>query len=222
MGDQSAYVTALASTLRRATPLVRDNLVNSKKYFTQFCVRFASAFIPKFVAAVYRCRPLGAAVAAEQLLLDTHSVKTLLLELPAAGSSGAAAKKPPASYARVVVKGMTRVEMTLKVVMSPATPVEQFVEQYMKLVPDAELSEFHKVLDMKGVRKVDQPPYVDYFKTSAASKQKQSGIPAAGGSSSATSLSPAHAAAAAGAVAAASYGEESRIKKLENLIKKRL
>ena len=57
-------------------------------------------------------------VGAEQLLLDTHSLKTVLLDLPSIGS--AVSRKAPASYTKIVVKGMTRAEMILKVVMAPA------------------------------------------------------------------------------------------------------
>ena len=48
------------------------------------------------------------------LFSDTHSIKTLLLDLPSIGSK-VAARKAPASYTKIVVKGMTRAEMTLKV-----------------------------------------------------------------------------------------------------------
>ena len=47
-------------------------------------------------------------------VLDTHSIKTLLLDLPSIGSK-VATRKAPASYTKIVVKGMTRAEMTLKV-----------------------------------------------------------------------------------------------------------
>lgn len=52
-----------------------------------------------------------------QLLLDTHSLKTVLLDLPSIGSQ--VVRKAPASYTKIVVKGMTRAEMILKV--SPVT-----------------------------------------------------------------------------------------------------
>lgn len=48
-----------------------------------------------------------------QLLLDTHSLKMVLLDLPSIGSQ--VVRKAPASYTRIVVKGMTRAEMILKV-----------------------------------------------------------------------------------------------------------
>ena len=47
-------------------------------------------------------------------ILDTHSIKTLLLDLPSIGSK-VAARKAPASFTKIVIKGMTRAEMTLKV-----------------------------------------------------------------------------------------------------------
>jgi len=123
--------------------------VNSRKYFTQFCVRFVNAFVPKFTAGVYKCKPVST-VGAEQLLLDAHSVKTLLLDLPTAGSASrigaSAGRKAPASYAKAVIKGMTRIEMTLKVVMSSDMPLEQFVEQYVKLVPDADLQVINRFI----------------------------------------------------------------------------
>ena len=95
-------MTALANHVKQVIPLVRDNLASSRKYFTQFCVKFVNAFIPKFLHHVYKCKPIST-VGAEQLLLDAHSVKTLLLDLPSVGSK-VAARKAPASYTKIVAK----------------------------------------------------------------------------------------------------------------------
>lgn len=43
--------------------------------------KFLSSFIPKFIQHLYKCKPLSN-IGAEQLLLDTHSLKTILLDLP--------------------------------------------------------------------------------------------------------------------------------------------
>ena len=43
------------------------------------CDQFVSTFIPKFISNLYKCKPVGT-VGAEQLLLDTHSLKTVLVE----------------------------------------------------------------------------------------------------------------------------------------------
>ena len=93
------------------------------------------------------------------MLLDTHSIKTVLLELPSLVDTGQVklapnGRKAPQSYTKLVIKGqqslllvyqmcshsnilssgMTRAEMLLKVVMSPLEPGAAFVEQYMRLV----------------------------------------------------------------------------------------
>ena len=81
--------------------------------------------------------------------------------------------------------------------------------QYSKLLGvEADSMELQKVLDMKGVRKVDQTLYLDIF--------NQFKVPSGGQpisqSQSNTDL----------ASASKKEAEESRIKKLERLIKKRL
>merc|ERR1719259_1259533 len=218
VGDQSPYVTAIANVAKQTIPVVRDNLASSRKYFTQFCVKFAGRFIPKFLQSLYKCRPLST-VGAEQLLLDTHSVKSLLLDLPWLGSQVANKGKAPASYTKIVIKGMTKAEMTLKVVMSnPSDPPKEFVEQYVKLVTEPDLAEFQKVLEMKGLRKLDQTAYLEIFKTVApsvasvaASDTEPTGSPVKAEieATASSSLAP----------AGTATGEESRIKKLERLIK---
>jgi len=60
------------------------------------------------------------------LLLDLPTVGSKVLGSSSAGNAG---KKAPASYAKIVVKGMTKAEMILKVAMSPAEPPKSFVEQ---------------------------------------------------------------------------------------------
>ena len=44
---------------------------------------------------------------------------------------------------------MTKAEMILKVVMAPTDPARAFADQFAKLLPEADSSEFQKVLDMK-------------------------------------------------------------------------
>ena len=101
----------------------------------------------RFVQQLYKCKPVGV-VGAEQLLLDTHMLKTALLDLPSMGSQ--VARKPPASDSKAVVKGMTRAEMILKVVMDASDTGAQFVDHYVRLLPDSDQVEFLKILDMKG------------------------------------------------------------------------
>lgn len=197
VGDQSAYVTRVEACFKRTVPLVRANLSKARKYFTQFCVRLANSFVACFVHHLAKCKPVST-VGAEQLLLDAHSLKTLLLALPSIGSK--APRKAPSSYTRVVVKGMTRAEMLLKVVMTPHEPTQQFVASCVRLLVEADQEQVQKVVEMKGLRKVEQAPILEAFRREVKISDKGNSLNGK------------------------QEGDDSsfRIKKLENLIKKRL
>jgi hypothetical protein len=53
------------------------------------------------------------------------------------------------SYTKIVVKGMTKAEIILNVVMAPTDPAKAFADQFAKLLPEAAPTEFQKLLDMK-------------------------------------------------------------------------
>lgn len=206
VGDQSPYVNSIISHFKQTIPVIRDNLSTSRKYFIQFCHSLIlKSFIPKFINYLYKCRLSNALeggvsniMGCEQLLLDTHSLKTVLLDLPMIESQ--VPRKAPVSYTKTVIKGMTKAEMIIKIVMAPHNPNSAFIEQYLKLLPENSLAEFHKVCDMKGIKRQDQAILIDLFKKMAPKENltDSQDIP---------------------------MGVESpdgRIKKLENLIKKRL
>lgn len=160
--------------------MIRDNLSTSRKYFTQFCHKFVNAFIPKFINVLYKCKLTHSdgtnnVLGCEQLLLDTHSLKTALLDLPSIGSS--VNRKAPTSYTKVVVKDMTRAEMIIKVVMTPVQPPAHFTQQVLKLLPDITIAEYQKILDMKAVKRVDQLQLIDLFKHTASHVAVVDGLP---------------------------------------------
>ncbi|KAM4699601.1 vacuolar protein sorting-associated protein 53 homolog [Discoglossus pictus] len=202
VGDQSPYVTSIILHVKQNVPIVRDNLASTRKYFTQFCIKFANSFIPKFINHLFKCKPISM-VGAEQLLLDTHSLKTVLLDLPSIGSQ--VVRKAPASYTKIVVKGMTRAEMILKVVMAPHEPSVVFVDNYIKLLADCNTDTFQKILEMKGLKRSEQNIMLDLF------RQRLPTPPSGVDNNSSGSLQT-----------PTPEQESSRIRKLEKLIKKRL
>ncbi|XP_015356520.1 vacuolar protein sorting-associated protein 53 homolog isoform X1 [Marmota marmota marmota] len=202
VGDQSPYVTSVILHIKQNVPIIRDNLASTRKYFTQFCIKFANSFIPKFITHLFKCKPISM-VGAEQLLLDTHSLKMVLLDLPSIGSQ--VVRKAPASYTKIVVKGMTRAEMILKVVMAPHEPLVVFVDNYIKLLTDCNTETFQKILDMKGLKRSEQSNMLELL------RQRLPTPPSGADGSSSLSL-----------MAPTPEQESSRIRKLEKLIKKRL
>ncbi|XP_014210535.1 vacuolar protein sorting-associated protein 53 homolog [Copidosoma floridanum] len=198
VGDQSAYVSTITAHLCQSIPSIRDQLSSCRKYFTQLCVKFVSSFIPKLTQQIFKCKPLST-VGAEQLLLDVHMLKTALLDLPSTGCQ--IQRKAPVPYTKVVIKGMTIAEMILKIVMSPTESPSAFVDQCRKLLPDLKIPEFQKILDMKGLRKMEQSVLIEEFKqklNAETVEMRSSIIPE----------SPEH--------------EAGRIKRLEKLIMKRM
>ncbi|RXM92816.1 Vacuolar protein sorting-associated protein 53-like [Acipenser ruthenus] len=71
VGDQSPYVTSIIMHIKHNVPVIRDNLASTRKYFTQFVIKFANSFIPKFINHLFRCKPISM-VGAEQALEEAQ------------------------------------------------------------------------------------------------------------------------------------------------------
>ncbi|KAJ1348805.1 Vacuolar protein sorting-associated protein 53 [Parelaphostrongylus tenuis] len=161
VGDESSFVGAIRSHLRAAVPQLRDLLCDRRKYFAHLCLKLATQLAQKFVGALFRCKPISTH-GAEQLLLDTHSLKSFLLQMPSIDSAVTA--KPPTAYVGGVSAALNKAEMILKVVMSNMDTPEDFVEHYSTLLPESNTSELQKVLDMCGVKKVEQTSILQAYR----------------------------------------------------------
>ncbi|CAG0916149.1 unnamed protein product [Notodromas monacha] len=171
VGDQSQYVSGIEAVLKQNVPLIRDCLGASRRFFLQLCTRFANVFIPKFVQQLFKCKPLGT-LAAEQLLLDTHMLKELLLNLPVLECT--VVRKAPSSYTRIVLSGMGKAEILLKVAMTPTDNQKKFVEQYVALMPEsADVQEFHRILEMKGAKRAEISQLSQQFQALVEERSKQ-------------------------------------------------
>lgn len=93
--------------------------------------------------------------------------------------------------------------------MVELTPTETFVEQYLRLLPDSDVLELQKILEMKFVRRLDQTPIIELYRS------KIEGV----SSSIGNLLSPSSMNVNTSSL---SIDAESTIKKLEKLVKKRL
>ncbi|XP_070571554.1 vacuolar protein sorting-associated protein 53 homolog [Ptychodera flava] len=213
VGDQSGYVTAITTHIKQVVPVIRDNLASARKYYTQYCIKFVNSFIPRFINHTFKCKPVST-VGAEQLLLDTHSLKTVLLDLPSIGST--VGRKAPVSYTKIVVKGMTKAEMILKVVMSPHDPPQAFVDNYIKLIADIDTASFQKVLEMKGLKRSEQSTMLEIF------RQRAPAPPPPTPTSTEKTNTNTSTTTTSQILRPNPEQESSRIKRLEKLIKKRL
>jgi uncharacterized protein YdcH (DUF465 family) len=161
VGDESAYVTQIGEKLRVFVPVIRQML--SALYFTNFCDKFAAAFVPRILQTVMKCRKVNQ-VATQQLLLDVYALKTLFLQLPVlhtsepASSSAASSPLIPARYSKFVGNEMAKVESVLKLL---GTPNEMLVESFKIMWPDGNADDFQSIMNMKGLKKSEQQAYLE-------------------------------------------------------------
>ncbi|CEP17475.1 hypothetical protein [Parasitella parasitica] len=160
VGDQSDYVSLMLDIIKRNLTVV-GRIIANRRYFRTLSDRFAEVFITKYLVQIFKCKPISE-IGAEQLLLDTHSIKTLFMDIPSMGLSDGT-MSVPSSYSRIVNKGIFKVEAVLKTVMSPTEPSEGYVENYLLLVGDKSVATFTKLLELKGIRKPEQASLLDMF-----------------------------------------------------------
>ncbi|XP_018009273.1 vacuolar protein sorting-associated protein 53 homolog isoform X2 [Hyalella azteca] len=207
-GDQSSYVSQLSAHLSTTVPLVRYHLHTSRKHFTRFCDKLAAGICIKFTQQVYRCRPINS-IGCEQLLLDCHALKAVLLHMPVMASK--VIRDPPVSYTRMVTKSLARPELVLQVVMGEYSSPMQLVEKSIRLMPDLSLADFQKVLELRGIK--DKAPLLESYRqrtsveSDASATTINSTTTTTNTTNTATVASPEH--------------ELSRIAKLEKMLKAR-
>ncbi|KAL8161662.1 hypothetical protein V2J09_013151 [Rumex salicifolius] len=155
VGDQSVYVNGINSILSTSIPVLGSLL--SPVYLQFFLDKLASSLGPRFYLNIFRCKQISE-TGAQQMLLDTQAVKTVLLDVPSLGkqvkSSGAA------SYSKFVSREMSKAEALLKVILSP---VDSVADTYRALLPEGTPSEFQRILELKGLKKADQQSILDDF-----------------------------------------------------------
>ncbi|CBY25138.1 unnamed protein product [Oikopleura dioica] len=161
VADQSAYVTAILKHLEEQIPYIRDLLANSRKYFTQFCIKFASSFIGRFTSTLFKCKPIST-IPAQQLLIDTQVLHSALLNLPSIGSS--ISRKPPISFTKTVSSKMCHAENILKAAMNDHNDPAQFIQNFKTLLPDGDADTFKRIIDMKDLRRSEATSLLEKYR----------------------------------------------------------
>ncbi|KAJ8484465.1 hypothetical protein OPV22_016950 [Ensete ventricosum] len=153
VGDQSEYVNGINSILASSIPVLGSLL--STTYFQFFSDKLASSLGPRFYLNIFKCKHISE-TGAQQMLLDTQAVKTILLEIPALGKQATVAS----SYSKFVSREMSKAEALLKVILSP---IDSVASTYRALLPEGTPAEFQRILDLKGLKKADQQAILDDF-----------------------------------------------------------
>ncbi|XP_021890938.1 vacuolar protein sorting-associated protein 53 A [Carica papaya] len=153
VGDQSEYVNGINMILTSSIPILGSLL--SPIYFQFFLDKLASSLGPRFYSNIFKCKHISE-TGAQQMLLDTQAVKTILLEIPSLGRQTSGAS----SYSKFVNREMSKAEALLKVILSP---VDSVADTYRALLPEGTPMEFQRILELKGLKKADQQAILDDF-----------------------------------------------------------
>ncbi|KAJ4847023.1 Vacuolar protein sorting-associated protein 53 [Turnera subulata] len=187
VGDQSEYVNGINMILTSSIPVLGSLL--SPVYFQYFLDKLASSLGPRFYANIFKCKQISE-TGAQQMLLDTQAVKTILLEIPSLGRQTSSA----ASYSKFVSREMSKAEALLKVILSP---VDSVADTYRALLPEGTPMEFQRILELKGLKKADQQSILDDFNKHGPTITQSSmapSVPPAAPAATSTSAVPATAA----------------------------
>jgi len=149
VGDQSQYVNACQAVLEEAIPPIRDTL--SATFFSALCDKWAAGFYPRLQGIILRVKRVSDD-AVQQLLLDVHALKTIILALPAVGQSKDKGKAG-ASFSKLVTAESSKVESLLKVLLSPPEQVEH---NYAALLKGEVKPPLQRLLEMKGLAQPKQ------------------------------------------------------------------
>ncbi|KAG9233549.1 Vps53-like protein [Amylocarpus encephaloides] len=161
VGDQSSYVAEL---LRHIETQVKEilPLVSKQQYARAFCDKTVEYLATSYIGNIVQCRPVSE-VGAEQMLLDKYVLTKDLSNLITHSPSASASSTAQASFVKRVNQIMTRLDPLLKTLQVRPSPPEGLVQAYLIHIGDRSDTNFRKILELKGVRKQDQPTLVELF-----------------------------------------------------------
>ncbi|KAI2638400.1 Vps53-like protein [Xylaria nigripes] len=162
VGDQSSYVGELVSHISKKTEEILA-IVFKPQYARAFADNLVEHIANTYITNIVQCRPVSE-VGAEQMLLDKY-VLTRAFEnlLSYHQSSSATSQGPPASFVKRVNNTMTRLDPLLKTLQVRPSPPEGLVQAYLIHIGDRSDTNFKKILELKGIRKQDQPHLIELF-----------------------------------------------------------
>lgn len=163
VGDQSEYVNGINMILNSSIPILGSLL--SPIYFQFFLDKLASSLGPRFYLNIFKCKQISE-TGAQQMLLDTQAMKTILLDIPSLARQASGA----ANYTKFVSREMCKAEALLKVILSP---IDSVADTYNALLPEGTPLEFQRILELKGLKKSDQQSILDDFNKNGPGMNQQ-------------------------------------------------
>ncbi|KAI0399071.1 Vps53-like protein [Xylaria palmicola] len=162
VGDQSSYVGELVTHINAKAEEILA-IVVKPQYARAFADKLVEQTANTYIANIVQCRPVSE-VGAEQMLLDKYVLTKAFENLLSYHNPSPSTSQPtPASFVKRVNSTMTRIDPLLKTLQVRPDPAEGLVQAYLIHIGDRSDTNFKKMLELKGVRKADQPQLVELF-----------------------------------------------------------
>ena len=153
--NQSSYIPGLQSRITNRSSEILG-MLHKQQYARAFADNLVELLGSTYIANVVQCRPIAEG-GADQMLLDTHAIRTTLSNL-------LQTNPPPALYLKRVNAAFGRVEPLLKTLQVRPSPPEALVQAYLIHIADLSDNNFRKILDLKGIRaKTEQTHLVELY-----------------------------------------------------------
>lgn len=218
-GDQSTYVGELIRSVNvKAEEILA--VVAKQQFARAFCDNLVEHISATYINNIVLCKPISE-TGAQQMQVDKYALNKAFIHLMSYHNPAPGPQTPSAPFIRRVEHSMNRMDPLLKTLQVRSSPPEGLVQAYLIHIGDRSDTNFKKILELKGVRKSDQPHLIELFGihrdgnshgklvqnspllTPLMDSTGSGGIPASGSSSSLTGSSAASRFAEAG-----SFGEK--------------
>lgn len=148
VGDDSPYIPVIKTILLDCIPRIRQAI--TPIWFKNFCTRFATDFLDQYLSIIMNQKKI-CQLGAEQLLLDTNSLKTIFGSLHHTNLSPEKKSEYiiPSTYTNLVGNRLKHIEVILKLL---CTPDDQFEEMFAIMWPEGEQSDMQMILDLKHAK----------------------------------------------------------------------
>ncbi|KAH3687278.1 hypothetical protein WICPIJ_001740 [Wickerhamomyces pijperi] len=158
VNDQSRYVISLRNILNENFNVILPKFARDV-YTRNLCDKVVDLVITQFLANIVKIKPIKIVVA-EQLLLDLAVLKETFLRLPILTNQGTISSQ----YSRHVDRTVAKVEVVLKLLLTPDVPQDGLIDSYFYLIGDKSVVNFKKLLVLKGFSTDQMTKYLDNFK----------------------------------------------------------
>ena len=164
VGEESSYVHMFNGTITELVPKIRESLASS--YYNSFCTKMATELLTKYLDVIMKHKRISE-MGSQQLLLDTYSLKTLLMHLHNVNIDSNTTKITiPPMYIKLITAKAGHIEMILKLL---GTPEELLVDRFKSMWVDGTSIDIQNLMEKKGMNRQQQQTSLNSLATNLAS-----------------------------------------------------